>query len=109
MAYVTGTTGLSASEHESLRALGDRIAFLYEDIAMALTEASALASAEGAEADWKDQEGRIWEQARAFWARCVRGCSMGGAYLDAWDLRCGHGLANSQAKLDASSPARQAN
>lgn len=86
-----------------------RIAFLYEDIAMALTEASALASAEGAEADWKDQEGRIWEQARAFWARCVRGCSMGGAYLDAWDLRCGHGLANSEAKLDPSSPPRQAN
>ena len=29
VAYVTGTTGLSASEHESLRALGDRIAFLH--------------------------------------------------------------------------------
>ncbi len=76
-----------------------RIALVYEHIATALTEASALAESEGREADWKGQQARIWEQANAFWARCVRGCSTGGTHLDAWDLRCRHGLANSGAKL----------
>jgi hypothetical protein len=85
-----------------------RVAFVYEGIAMALTEASALAAAEGFEADWKDQEDRIWEQAQAFWARCLRGCSVGGSHLDAWDLRCAHGLGNSSAKLEALPPPRQA-
>lgn len=84
-----------------------RIASVYEDIAAALTEASLLAEAEGYDADWKDQEGRIWEQAHAFWARCVRGCSTGGAHLDAWDLRCAHGVANARAELDVSSSPRQ--
>jgi hypothetical protein len=84
-----------------------RVAFVYEDIAMALTEASALAAKEGFDADWKDQQDRIWEQAQAFWARCVRGCSVGGSHLDAWDLRCGHGLANSSAKLEPLPPPRQ--
>jgi hypothetical protein len=76
-----------------------RIALVYEHIATALTEASVLAESRGADADWKGQEARIWEQANAFWARCVRGCSTGGTHLDAWDLRCRHGLANSGAKL----------
>lgn len=76
-----------------------RIANVYERIATALTQASAQASAAGFDADWKDQEGRLWEQANAFWARCTRGCSTGGPHLDAWDLRCRAGLANSQAKM----------
>ena len=76
-----------------------RIALVYEHIATALTEASSLARAEGYQADWKDQEGRIWEQANAFWARCVRGCGMGGTHLDAWELRCRHGIANTETKL----------
>lgn len=76
-----------------------RIAMVYERIATALTQASAEAEAAGFDADWKDQEGRLWEQANAFWARCARGCSTGGPHLDAWDLRCRAGLANSQAKL----------
>jgi len=58
-----------------------------------------VAEREGYDADWKDQENRIWEQANAFWARCVRGCAMAGTHLDAWDLRCRHGLVNSEAKL----------
>jgi hypothetical protein len=77
-----------------------RIALVYEQIATALTEASAIADQEGYEADWRDQQSRIWEQASAFWMRCVRGCSMGGSHLDAWDLRCGHGLARSETKLE---------
>lgn len=84
-----------------------RIALVYETIATALTEASALAQAEGHDADWKDQQGRIWEQANAFWARCARGCSASGAHLDAWDLRCGHGVVTTQAKLQPSSSPRQ--
>jgi len=76
-----------------------RIAMVYDHIAVALTEASQVAEAAGFDADWKDEEGRVWEQANAFWARCVRGCSTGGTHLDAWDLRCGNGQANSQTKL----------
>jgi hypothetical protein len=76
-----------------------RIALVYQQIATSLTEASVVAEREGYDADWKDQENRIWEQANAFWARCVRGCGMAGTHLDAWDLRCRHGLVNSEAKL----------
>jgi hypothetical protein len=76
-----------------------RIAIVYDNIADALTEASRLAEAAGFEADWKGQEGRLWTQSNAFWGRCARGCSTGGAHLDAWDLRCRTGLANSLAKL----------
>lgn len=76
-----------------------RIAMVYDSIASALTRASAEAAAAGFEADWKDEEGRVWEQASAFWARCVRGCSTGGTHLDGWDLRCQAGLANSEVKL----------
>lgn len=79
-----------------------RIAMLYEHIAVALTEASSVAAAGGHDADWTGQQDRIWDQAQAFWGRCVRGCSMGGTHLDAWDLRCRAGLANSQAQLDLS-------
>jgi len=68
-----------------------RIALVYEHIARGLTEASAAAEAAGYDADWKDQQGRIREQAHAFWMRCVRLCSTGGAHLDAWDLRCRYG------------------
>lgn len=81
-----------------------RIAMLYEHIAGALTEASALATAQGDAADWKGQQDLIWDQALGFWGRCVRGCSLGGTHLDAWDLRCRAGVADSQAKLDASRP-----
>ena len=77
-----------------------RIAMLYDQIAAALTRASEEAAAAGFDADWEGQEGRVWEQANAFWARCVRGCSTAGTHLDAWDLRCRAGLANSEAKLD---------
>lgn len=76
-----------------------RIAMVYDRIATALTQASAEAEAAGFDADWKDQERRLWEQANAYWARCARGCSTGGPHLDAWDLRCRAGLANSQVKL----------
>lgn len=98
---------LRVGPHDVYAVANGRIALVYEHIATGLTEASRLAEAAGYDADWRDQEGRIWEQAHAFWARCVRDCSTGGAHLDAWDLRCGHGLANSQAKLGLSSPPRQ--
>lgn len=72
-----------------------RIALVYEHIALALTEASRVAKQAGYDADWKGQEDLIWDQANAFWTRCVRGCSTGGTHLDAWDLRCRAGLAKS--------------
>lgn len=75
-----------------------RIAMVYDEIALALTEASRLAEADGFDADWKGQEARLWEQSSAFWGRCARGCSTGGTHLDAWDLRCQTGLANSLVK-----------
>jgi len=77
-----------------------RIAMVYDHIAVALTEASRVAEVAGVDADWKGEEGRVWATSNAFWARCARGCSTGGTHLDAWDLRCRSGLANSQAKLD---------
>jgi hypothetical protein len=77
-----------------------RIAIVYDQIAVALTEASRLAEAEGLDADWKDQETRVWAQSNSFWRRCARGCSTGGTHLDAWDLRCQAGQAHSQARLD---------
>ena len=80
-----------------------RIALVYTQIAEALTEASRIAEAEGHEADWSGQQNLIWEQAQAYWARCVRGCSTGGAHLDAWDLRCRSGLADSEAETASSS------
>ena len=77
-----------------------RIAIVYDNIADALTEASRLAEEAGFEAEWKGQEGRLWEQSNAFWGRCARGCSTGGTHLDAWELRCRAGQANSLAKTD---------
>jgi hypothetical protein len=76
-----------------------RIALVYEQIAIALTQATVEAEAAGHDAEWKGQENRIWEQAVAFWGRCVRGSGTAGPHLDAWDLRCRYGLANSEAKL----------
>lgn len=76
-----------------------RIAMVYDRIASNLTRASEEAERSGHDADWKGEESRVWEQAVAFWARCARGASTGGTHLDAWDLRCQTGLANSQAKL----------
>ncbi len=75
-----------------------RIAMVYDGIATSLTQASKEAERAGFDADWKDQEERVWEQANAFWARCSRGCSASGTHLDAWELRCRAGLANSQVK-----------
>jgi hypothetical protein len=76
-----------------------RIAMVYDHIAIALTEASRVAEAAGLDSDWKGEEGRVWAQANAFWARCTRGCSTGGTHLDAWDLRCRSGQANSAVKM----------
>jgi hypothetical protein len=76
-----------------------RIAMVYDHIAVALTEATRLAEAAGHHADWRGQEGRLWQTANAFWSRCARGCSTGGTHLDAWDLRCRDGQANTRAKL----------
>lgn len=73
-----------------------RIATLYDHIVIALTEASQTALGAGFKADWRDQEDRVLETESAYWARCVRGCSMAGTHLDAWDLYCRNGLANSQ-------------
>lgn len=73
-----------------------RVALVYENIARTLTEASVAAEAAGEQADWKGQQGRIQEQANAFWMRCVRLCNVAGAHLDAWALRCGRGLARGQ-------------
>lgn len=79
-----------------------RIAMLYDHIALGLADATRAAEAVGHDADWKGQQARIWLQASSFWARCVRGCSASGTHLDAWDLRCRRGLANSQANLELS-------
>lgn len=87
---------LRASAGDEYAVANARIALVYERIASALTDASATAEAVGYEADWKDQQGVIREQANGFWARCVRLCGLAGAQLDAWDLRCRRGLTEGQ-------------
>lgn len=79
-----------------------RIAMVYEHIAMAMTRASKAAEAAGSSPDWKNEQARVWDQAHAFWARCARDCSAEGAHLDAWDLRCRAGRADSAAQMGAS-------
>ena len=81
-----------------------RIALVYEHIALALTEGSKAAETRGYDSEWTGQERLIWERANAFWARCVRSCSMGGAHLDAWRLRCRVGVSDTEARVATSSP-----
>ncbi|MGD8317737.1 MAG: hypothetical protein PVH21_17975 [Myxococcales bacterium] len=87
---------LRATAGDEYAVANARIALVYERIAQALTDASATADAVGYDADWKDQQGLIQEQANAFWARCVRLCGVAGPQLDAWDLRCQRGLSTGQ-------------
>lgn len=87
---------LRAGSGDEYAVANARIALVYERIVLALTDASAAADAVGYDADWKDQQGLIQEQADAFWARCVRLCGTAGSQLDAWDLRCRQGLAAGQ-------------
>lgn len=75
-----------------------RIALVYEHVVRGLTDASAAAQAVGYEADWRDQQGLVEEQAASFWMRCVHLCGQAGAHVDAWALRCRRGLAESQAQ-----------
>jgi hypothetical protein len=84
---------LRAGSGDEYAVANARIALVYEHIVRALTAASSLADAAGYDADWKDQQALVQEQADAFWERCARLCSTGGAHLDAWDLRCRRGLA----------------
>lgn len=90
---------LRVGPHDVYAVASGRIAMLYDQIAVALTEASKLTQAEGLDADWKGQQSRVWEQAVAFWERCERGCGTAGTHLDAWELRCRAGLARSRAEL----------
>jgi hypothetical protein len=74
-----------------------RIALVYEHIASTLTEAELVVTDRSL--DWIGQQTVLWAQANAFWARCERGCSFGGPYLDVWELRCQAGVEETDAKL----------
>lgn len=74
-----------------------RIALLYEHIASTLTEAELLVT--DRDLDWIGQQALLWERANGFWARCERGCDLGGPYLDVWQLRCEAGIEETAAKL----------
>lgn len=74
-----------------------RIALLYEHIAATLTEAELVVP--DRDLDWIGQEGLLWEQANGFWARCERGCNLGGPYLDVWELRCRAGVEETATKF----------
>ncbi|MDH3200618.1 MAG: hypothetical protein OEM15_06970 [Myxococcales bacterium] len=78
-----------------------RIALVYEHIASTLTEAEVLVKDRDSELDldWIGQQAVLWERANAFWARCARGCSSGGPYLDVWELRCRAGADETSAKF----------
>lgn len=76
-----------------------RIALVYEHIASTLTEAEDLVKDRDLDLDWIGQQAVLWERANAFWARCARGCSLGGPYLDVWALRCRAGVGETAAKL----------
>ncbi|MCZ6805566.1 MAG: hypothetical protein O7F08_01325 [Deltaproteobacteria bacterium] len=75
-----------------------RIALLYEHIASTLMEAEVVVKEHNLDFDWIGQEALLWERANAFWARCTRGCSLGGPYLDGWELRCQAGVEETAAK-----------
>ncbi len=77
-----------------------RIALLYEHIASTLTEAEELVQDRDLDLDWIGQQSVLFERANAFWARCTRGCSLGGPYLDVWALRCRAGADETAAKLE---------
>ena len=77
-----------------------RIALVYEHIAATLTEAEILVRERDLEADWIGQQAVLWEQANGFWDRCARGCSVGGPYLDVWELRCRAGADETAARLE---------
>ncbi|MDH3625935.1 MAG: hypothetical protein OES69_07560 [Myxococcales bacterium] len=76
-----------------------RIALVYEHIASTLTEAEVLVKDNDPDLDWIGQQAVLWERANGFWARCAHGCSVGGPYLDAWELRCRAGADETAAKL----------
>ncbi|MEM8609685.1 MAG: hypothetical protein AAGF92_21480 [Myxococcota bacterium] len=65
-----------------------RVALVYDHIASTLTEAEARVKDRELDFDWIGQQSVLWEQANGFWARCARGASLGGPYLDVWELRC---------------------
>ena len=62
-------------------------------------EAEVVVKEHNLDFDWIGQEALLWERANAFWARCTRGCSLGGPYLDGWELRCKAGVEETVAKL----------
>ena len=74
-----------------------RIALVYEHIASTLTEAELVVTDH--DLDWIGQQTVLWKQANAFWARCARGSSFRGPYLDVWELRCQAGVEETAAKL----------
>lgn len=76
-----------------------RVALLYEHIAATLTEAEVLVKDLDLELDWIGEQAVLFERANGFWARCARGCGVGGPYLDAWELRCRAGADETAAKL----------
>jgi len=88
-----------------------RVALVYEHIAGTLVEAEPLVRARELEYDdWVGQEAVLFERANAFYSRCARGCRLGGLYLDVWELRCQAGVAETSAKLAATTappPPRQ--
>jgi hypothetical protein len=76
-----------------------RMALVYEHIAATLTEAEVVVKDRDLDFDWIGQQAKLWEQANGFWTRCARGCSLGGAYLDVWELRCQAGIEETADKL----------
>ncbi|MEM7136708.1 MAG: hypothetical protein AAF500_09030 [Myxococcota bacterium] len=81
-----------------------RIALLYEHIAGTLTQAEAVVADDPTEYDWLGQEFALWERANGFWARCARGCSLEGPYLDVWELRCEAGERETKSKVSEGIP-----
>lgn len=77
-----------------------RVALLYEHIASTLTDAELAVKDRELHDDWLGQQAVLWEQANGYWARCARGASLSGPYLDAWELRCEAGELETAARFD---------
>lgn len=76
-----------------------RVALVYEHIASTLTDAEHAVKDPELDYDWIGQQSVLWERANGFWARCARGASLSGPYLDVWELRCEAGEKETAARI----------
>ncbi|MGB5809003.1 MAG: hypothetical protein WBG86_00660 [Polyangiales bacterium] len=91
--------GLAVGAEDVFAVANGRLALLYEHIASTLTDAEAVITDPDVDFDWMGKQMLLWEQANGYWSRCAVGCSLGGPYLDVWELRCEAGAEETGARF----------